>query len=112
MRKFRKPLSIVLALMLALSMFSMCATASAAEIDGELKTGNTPETHNGTINVTSNIGSPVSVNYDYYNDAVTVTYKLQSTHKIVNTQSTTSRIRASIILRPSTSSAPVTQPLI
>ncbi len=87
MRKFRKPLSIVLALMLALSMFSMCATASAAEIDGELKTGNTPETHNGTINVTSNIGSPVSVNYDYYNDAVTVTYKLQSTHKIVNTQS-------------------------
>lgn len=87
MRKFRKPLSIVLALMLAFSMFSMCATASAAETDGDSQTGTTPENHSGTINVTSNIGSPVSVNYDYYNDAVTVTFKLQSAHKIVNTQS-------------------------
>ena len=87
MRKFRKPLSILLAFMLAFSMFSMCATASAAETDGDSQTGTTPENHSGTINVTSNIGSPVSVNYDYYNDAVTVTFKLQSAHKIVNTQS-------------------------
>ena len=87
MRKFRKPLSIVLVLMLALSMFSMCATAGAAEIGGKSQAGDTPANHNGTITVTSNVGSSVSVNYDYYNDAVTVTYKLQSTHKIVNTQS-------------------------
>lgn len=87
MRKIRKPLSIVLVLMLALSMFSMCATAGAAEIGGKSQTGDTPANHNGTITVTSNVGSSVSVNYDYYNDAVTVTYKLQSTHKIVNTQS-------------------------
>jgi len=82
MRKFRKPLSLVLALMLALSMFGVCASASAAEVSEPAASSG----HSGTISVTSNISDPVSVNYDYYNDEVTVTYSLQSPHSIVNTQ--------------------------
>ena len=83
MRKFRKPLSLLLALMLALSMFGVCATASAAETQEP-----SPGGHTGTITVTSNVAQPVTVDFHEYNDTVTVTYSLQSTHKIVNTQAT------------------------
>ena len=78
MKTFKKPLAILLAVMLAFSMFTIGITASAEET--------TPQSHEGTISAVSNVAATQTVAYQSYNDSVIVTYKLQSIHKIVNTQ--------------------------
>jgi len=83
MKNYSKPLSVLLSVMLVLSMLSVGFSASAAETGEEAVAA----AGSGVITVTSNISSPVQVNYHSYNDTVTVTYSLQTSHKIVNTQS-------------------------
>ena len=68
MKTFRKPLAILLVVMLAFSMFSIGVTASAAEDT------NAAQTHEGTITVASNVASTATVDYQSYNDSVIVTY--------------------------------------
>ncbi|MED9969393.1 MAG: dockerin type I domain-containing protein [Ruminococcus sp.] len=75
----KKPLAVILSAVLLLTAvhFSASAAGAAEQAAGEKR---------GTITVTSNFSEPVYVDYDYYNDTVTVTYSLQSPHSIVCTQ--------------------------
>ena len=78
MKKIQKKLSVVLAVMMVLCMFTALPfSASAAETDSTNK-----------INVTSNVTDPVSYEYNANTKQVVVTYNLQAKNMILNTQST------------------------
>ena len=81
MKKIQKKLSVVLAVMMVLCMFTALPfSASAAETSEETSAGN-------KINVTSNVADPVSYDYNAQTEQVVVTYLLKADHMIVNTQS-------------------------
>ena len=81
MKKIQKKLSVVLAVMLVLCMFTALPfSASAAETSEETSAGN-------KINVTSNVTDPVSYDYNAQTEQVVVTYLLKADHMIVDTQS-------------------------
>ena len=81
MKKFQKKLSVVLAVMMVLCMFTALPfSASAAETSEETSAGN-------KINVTSNVTDPVSYDYNAQTEQVVVTYLLKADHMIVDTQS-------------------------
>ena len=76
-----KKLSVVLAVMMVLCMFTALPfSASAAETSEETSAGN-------KINVTSNVADPVSYDYNAQTKQVVVTYLLKADHMIVNAQS-------------------------
>lgn len=78
MKKIQKKLSVVLAVMMVLCMFTALPfSASAAETVSTNK-----------INVTSNVTDPVSYEYNANTKQVVVTYNLQAKNMILNTQST------------------------
>lgn len=78
MKKIQKKLSVVLAVMMVLCMFTAIPfSASAAETASTNK-----------INVTSNVTDPVSYEYNANTKQVVVTYNLQAKNMILNTQST------------------------
>lgn len=78
MKKIQKKLSVVLAVMMVLCMFTALPfSASAAETASTNK-----------INVTSNVTDPVSYEYNANTEQVIVTYNLQAKNMILNTQST------------------------
>lgn len=78
MKKIQKKLSVVLAVMMVLCMFTALPfSASAAETASTNK-----------INVTSNVTDPVSYEYNANTKQVIVTYNLQAKNMILNTQST------------------------
>lgn len=78
MKKIQKKLSVVLAVMMVLCMFTALPfSASAAETASTNK-----------INVTSNVTDPVSYEYNANTKQVVVTYNLQAKNMILNTQST------------------------
>ncbi len=78
MKKIQKKLSVVLAVMMVLCMFTVLPfSASAAET-----------TSTNKINVTSNVTDPVSYEYNANTEQVVVTYNLQAKNMILNTQST------------------------
>lgn len=80
MKKIQKKLSVVLAVMMVLCMFTALPfSASAAETDSTNK-----------INVTSNVTDPVSYEYNANTKQVVVTYNLQAKNMILNTQGTLS----------------------
>lgn len=77
MKKIQKKLSVVLAVMMVLCMFTALPfSASAAETSAGNK-----------INVTSNVTDPVSYDYNAQTEQVVVTYLLKADHMIVDTQS-------------------------
>ena len=81
MKKIQKKLSVVLAVMIVLCMFTALPfSASAAETSEETSAGN-------KINVTSNVADPVSYDYNAQTEQVVVTYLLKADHMIVDTQS-------------------------
>lgn len=81
MKKIQKKLSVVLAVMMVLCMFTTLPfSASAAETSEETSAGN-------KINVTSNVTDPVSYDYNAQTEQVVVTYLLKADHMIVDTQS-------------------------
>lgn len=81
MKKIQKKLSVVLAVMMVLCMFTALPfSASAAETSEETSAGN-------KINVTSNVTDPVSYDYNAQTEQVVVTYLLKAGHMIVDTQS-------------------------
>lgn len=81
MEKIQKKLSVVLAVMMVLCMFTALPfSASAAETSEETSAGN-------KINVTSNVADPVSYDYNAQTEQVVVTYLLKADHMIVDTQS-------------------------
>lgn len=81
MKKIQKKLSVVLAVMMVLCMFTALPfSASAAETSEETSAGN-------KINVTSNVTDPVSYDYNAQTEQVVVTYLLKTDHMIVDTQS-------------------------
>ena len=81
MKKIQKKLSVVLAVMMVLCMFTALPfSASAAETSEETSAGN-------NINVTSNVTDPVSYDYNAQTEQVVVTYLLKADHMIVDTQS-------------------------
>lgn len=81
MKKIQKKLSVVLAVMIVLCMFTALPfSASAAETSEETSAGN-------KINVTSNVTDPVSYDYNAQTEQVVVTYLLKADHMIVDTQS-------------------------
>lgn len=81
MKKIQKKLSVVLAVMMVLCMFTALPfSASAAETSEETSAGN-------KINVTSNVADPVSYDYNAQTEQVVVTYLLKADHMIVDTQS-------------------------
>ena len=81
MKKIQKKLSVVLAVMMVLCMFTALPfSASAAETSEETSAGN-------KINVTSNVTDPVSYDYNAQTKQVVVTYLLKADHMIVDTQS-------------------------
>lgn len=81
MKKIQKKLSVVLAVMMVLCMFTALPfSASAAETSEETSAGN-------KINVTSNVTDPVSYDYNAQTEQVVVTYLLKADHMIVDTQS-------------------------
>lgn len=81
MKKIQKKLSVVLAVMMVLCMFTALPfSASAAETSEETSAGN-------KINVTSNVADPVSYDYNAQTKQVVVTYLLKADHMIVDTQS-------------------------
>ena len=78
MKNIQKKLSVVLAVMMVLCMFTALPfSASAAET-----------TSTNKINVTSNVTDPVSYEYNANTEQVIVTYNLQAKNMILNTQST------------------------
>lgn len=78
MKKIQKKLSVVLAVMMVLCMFTALPfSVSAAETASTNK-----------INVTSNVTDPVSYEYNANTEQVIVTYNLQAKNMILNTQST------------------------
>lgn len=80
MKKIQKKLSVVLAVMMVLCMFTALPfSASAAETSEETSAGN-------KINVTSNVADPVSYDYNAQTKQVVVTYLLKADHMIVNAQ--------------------------
>ncbi len=80
MKKIQKKLSVVLAVMMVLCMFTALPfSASAAETSEETSAGN-------KINVTSNVTDPVSYDYNAQTEQVVVTYLLKADHMIVDTQ--------------------------
>ncbi len=81
MKKIQKKLSVVLAVMMVLCMFTALPfSASAAETSEETSASN-------KINVTSNVADPVSYDYNAQTEQVIVTYLLKADHMIVDTQS-------------------------
>lgn len=81
MKKIQKKLSVVLAVMMVLCMFTALPfSASAAETSEETSAGN-------KINVTSNVTDPVSYDYNAQTEQIVVTYLLKADHMIVDTQS-------------------------
>lgn len=81
MKKIQKKLSVVLAVMMVLCMFTALPfSASAAETSEGTSAGN-------KINVTSNVTDPVSYDYNAQTEQVVVTYLLKADHMIVDTQS-------------------------
>lgn len=81
MKKIQKKLSVVLAVMMVLCMFTALPfSASATETSEETSAGN-------KINVTSNVTDPVSYDYNAQTEQVVVTYLLKADHMIVDTQS-------------------------
>ena len=81
MKKIQKKLSVVLAVMMVLCMFTALPfSASAAETSEETSAGH-------KINVTSNVTDPVSYDYNAQTEQVVVTYLLKADHMIVNAQS-------------------------
>ena len=81
MKKIQKKLSVVLAVMMVLCMFTALPfSASAAETSEETSARN-------KINVTSNVTDPVSYDYNAQTEQVVVTYLLKADHMIVDTQS-------------------------
>ena len=81
MKKIQKKLSVVLAVMMVLCMFTALPfSASAAETSEETSAGN-------KINVTSNVTDPVSYDYNAQTEQFVVTYLLKADHMIVDTQS-------------------------
>ena len=81
MKKIQKKLSVVLAVMMVLCMFTALPfSASAAETSEETSAGK-------KINVTSNVTDPVSYDYNAQTEQVVVTYLLKADHMIVDTQS-------------------------
>ena len=77
MKKIQKKLSVVLAVMMVLCMFTALPfSASAAETSEETSAGN-------KINVTSNVADPVSYDYNAQTEQVVVTYLLKADHMIV-----------------------------
>lgn len=81
MKKIQKKLSVVLAVMMVLCMFTALPfSASAAETSEETSAGN-------KIKVTSNVTDPVSYDYNAQTEQVVVTYLLKADHMIVDTQS-------------------------
>lgn len=81
MKKIQKKLSVVLAVMMVLCMFTALPfSASAAETSEETSAGN-------KINVTSNVTDPVSYDYNAQTEQVVVTYLLKADYMIVDTQS-------------------------
>lgn len=81
MKKIQKKLSVVLAVMMVLCMFTALPfSASAAETSEETSASN-------KINVTSNVTDPVSYDYNAQTEQVVVTYLLKADHMIVDTQS-------------------------
>ena len=81
MKKIQKKLSVVLAVMMVLCMFTALPfSASAAETSEETSAGN-------KINVTSNVADTVSYNYNAQTEQVIVTYLLKADHMIMDTQS-------------------------
>lgn len=81
MKIIQKKLSVVLAVMMVLCMFTALPfSASAAETSEETSAGN-------KINVTSNVTDPVSYDYNAQTEQVVVTYLLKADHMIVDTQS-------------------------
>ena len=81
MKKIQKKLSVVLAVMMVLCMFTALPfSASAAETSEETSAGN-------KINVTSNVADPVSYDYNAQTEQVVVTFLLKADHMIVNAQS-------------------------
>lgn len=81
MKKIQKKLSVVLAVMMVLCMFTALPfSASAAETSEETSACN-------KINVTSNVTDPVSYDYNAQTEQVVVTYLLKADHMIVDTQS-------------------------
>ena len=81
MKKIQKKLSVVLAVMMVLCMFTALPfSASAAETSEETSAGN-------KINVTSDVADPVSYDYNAQTEQVVVTYLLKADHMIVDTQS-------------------------
>lgn len=81
MKKIQKKLSVVLAVMMVLCMFTALPfSASAAETSEETSAGN-------KINVTSNVTDSVSYDYNAQTEQVVVTYLLKADHMIVDTQS-------------------------
>ena len=84
MKKIQKKLSVVLAVMMVLCMFTALPfSASAAETSEETSAGN-------KINVTSNVTDPVSYDYNAQTKQVIVTYLLKADNMIINTQSSLS----------------------
>ena len=80
MKKIQKKLSVVLAVMMVLCMFTALPfSASAAE-----------KTSTNKISVTSNVTDPVSYEYNANTKQVVVTYNLQAKNMILNTQGTLS----------------------
>lgn len=78
MKKIQKKLSVVLAVMMVLCMFTALPfSASAAE-----------KTSTNKISVTSNVTDPVSYEYNANTKQVVVTYNLQAKNMILNTQGT------------------------
>lgn len=76
MKKIQKKLSVVLAVMMVLCMFTALPfSASAAE-----------KTSTNKISVTSNVTDPVSYEYNANTKQVVVTYNLQAKNMILNTQ--------------------------
>lgn len=76
MKKIQKKVSVILAVMMVLCMFTALPfSASAAESGTDNK-----------INVTSNVTDPVSYEYNSNSEQVTVTYYLKAENMIVNTQ--------------------------
>ena len=76
MKKIQKKLSVVLAVMMVLCMFTALPfSASAAETSEETSAGN-------KINVTSNVTDPVSYDYNAQTEQVVVTYLLKADHMI------------------------------
>ena len=102
MKKIQKKLSVVLAVMMVLCMFTALPfSASAAEAGEETSAGN-------TIKVTSNVTDPVSYTYNAQTEQVVVTYLLKADHMIIDTQASLTYDSSVLKLAKATSSTDTT----